>query len=432
MQRLGLMDVVDAGFRGEQQRFQRDGMDAQRADMQRQQKQRGVYDTAGQQAQAAMQAELAAGEDQQMAMLAGAEAYGGALMKAGDLQGYLKHEATIHPLRLRMRQEAQQEFAVDKDRTKFMKRVYATMPNGEKIVGVEDVRGGPTPNRGTGPTPAPMQAQPTLKQGLAQFDQEVTDPLAAANTAAQAPQQAVVQPGLAGDGRLGAPSGPDKLRVRVSKGGKEDVRDVDFDGFLAGMRELSRDPEREIKLNYERDLAMARAQGQIAVMGARGEQTTKRDATLAGFKKTQAEIDAEKRAALARERDGAAMGRVKEQQTGANFRDLNGPAGGGGGRGGSGNSVQSRSIDQDGYVVLNFKDGTSKRANIDGKPVRSQDWSKRVDSMVKTLADSTAGMSKSVPQLRQEAEQMLMGKPPADPQGAKPNVQSTINRLLGD
>jgi len=289
---FSLADVVEAGHRGQVQRHQS-------LQMERQQRNASTYGAAGQRATKAMQEAEAQGLERPVAMLKGAEQFGQALIEAGDMEGYLQHEAKIHPLRLRTRQEAMQRFQMDGDKARLIKSVYATIPNGEDVVGVEEVTGGPMPDRGTAPTAAPMAPKPQgLAAAVSQFDGEVLDPLSQAGSR----EVPVVQPGRPGDGRLGAPSGKGKLRVKISTG---DVRDVDFDQFITGVQRLSQDPEMEIKLNYERELARIKAGGQIAVVEARGGQQRKTGEQMAGFRRTQAEVDAERRAKLQTQRDDA-------------------------------------------------------------------------------------------------------------------------------
>lgn len=429
---MTLADVVDAGYRGRLQ-------SEHTAEMDRAKKQRGIYDTAGQRAQQAVEMErqqwVSGGGDpakfrpSDTTMLKASEAFGQALAEGGDFQGYLKNEAAIQPHRLRVRQQALQRFKMDGNKGKLMETVYATIPDGQEIVGVQEVTGGPMPDRGTNPTATPAAPPKTLQQGLADFEADITNPMAnPVSGAGEAPVQPI-QPGKPGDGRLGAPSGGSKLRVKISNG---ETRDVDFDQFMQGIQALQMDPMKEIELNYQRALAQVREGAKAPNIQMRGDQARQTQGAAAANRQSLAQANFQNVMKRDEANNAARMDRVEVQQDGAAERAATRVASGGGRSGGGANSVQSRSVDQDGYVVLNFKDGTSKRATVDGKPVRSQDWSKRVDAMVKNLQNSTAGMNKSVQQLRQEAETMLMGKPPSDPKGAKPNVQSTINRLLGD
>jgi len=289
---------------------------------------------------------------------------------------------------------------------KLLARVYATVPDGNDIADVEMLPGGAPVDRGTAPTAAKM-VPASVQQGLATFDQQNTNPLGAqAAQAAQGPAP-IIEPGRPGDGRLGAPSGPAAVRVKLTNG---EVRPVDLNKMLTGIMQSLQDPvkaaEAEIKLNYERALQGVKTDGTLKVEEAKSGFQAKRD-------EAKAKADKERGLAVA---EVGRQGRVEAAKIGATSRETvaetRATGSGGGGRGGA-NSVQSRTVDKDGYVILNFKDGTSKRATVDGKAVRSGDWSKRVDSMAKEMAKTTEGMRKPMGELRQQAEQMLMGEAPA-------------------
>lgn len=81
----------------------------------------------------------------------------------------------------------------------------------------------------------------------------------------------------------------------------------------------------------------------------------------------------------------------------------------GGAGGAGGNKVQKTTVDADGFIVNVFKDGSSKRLLLDGKPVKSGEYSKRVDSLVNQLRKSSAGFGKSETELRTQAETSLAG-----------------------
>lgn len=414
-----LGDVVDAGFRGQRQRIQAD-------EMERESRSRASQEAAGRAAAQALQEASAAGMDRPAAMLKGAERYGDELIRAGDMRGYLEHEAKVQPLRMRTRAEAIQQFKMDGDKGKLIRSIYATIPNGEDVVGVEEVAGGPMPNRGTNPTPAPMKKPPTgLAAAVSQFDNQVLDPL---SNATEKPVQ-VIQPGLAGDGRLGAPSGPGKLRVRVSKGGKEDVRDVDFDGFMKGVMQLAQDPVREIELNYRQRLADIEAGKQIKVAEVKGDQQRKTGEQMAGFRRTQAQIDAQARSDLQKQKDDAAMERGQELAklrtagsiTLAQFKAANG--GGGGGRG-SNRPVATRD-DDEGYTYVVMPDGTPKYVvGPDGKKIKSLNFQKMLASAIKDVGRNSL-TPMPLAQQRAAGEALVAPtRPPsqATPPAGDPNV----------
>lgn len=79
----------------------------------------------------------------------------------------------------------------------------------------------------------------------------------------------------------------------------------------------------------------------------------------------------------------------------------------GGGADGS-HRLHSTRIDATGYVLGVFRDGTTKRLKIDGKPVRSSDYQRHINVLMKQLGESREGRRKSVEELRQQAEAMLL------------------------
>jgi|GEM_PF-4784311 len=70
-----------------------------------------------------------------------AEARGIALARAGDWQSYLKNEGTVAGLRTMLRGRALQEFEVDGDIEKLLRRHHATVFDGRDIVAVEKLPG---------------------------------------------------------------------------------------------------------------------------------------------------------------------------------------------------------------------------------------------------------------------------------------------------
>ena len=284
-------DVVQAGqeglqFRQKQEQYQR-GL-----------KQQQVGDTANTRASQVFQSALDAGEDRDIAMLRATEAFGQQFAEAGQWQDYLKHEAAVHPQRLRVRAKALQQYQLDNNVEKLLRTVYATVPDGQDIDGVEQVAGGAPVDRGTAPTAA-KTAPMTLGQVQGKFDTEVMNPL---GVKAEAPPP-VVNPGTPGDGRLGAPSGPAALRVRLKNG---EVRPVDLNGFLKGVQQSLQDPvksaEKEIELNFLRAqeaIKAARAEGLERVKGEETRKTEKvkgtfqadRDARQAADRRTLADIN---------------------------------------------------------------------------------------------------------------------------------------------
>lgn len=414
MARSGLMTLSDAVDGYQQGVAWRD----QQEQVQRQRKQQSVYDGAGKRANSVIEAErqqfVGAGGDpakfrpSDVAMLKASEQFGQHFAENGDWQGFLKNEASVQPQRIRVRAQALQQFSVDKDVKKLISTVYATIPDGNDVKDVQVLPGGAPVNRGT-PAQAAKPAPVSVQQGLAQFDAETTNPLGAQPPAT--PE--AITPATPGDGRLGAPSGAPKVRVTLSNG---ETREVDPARMLRDIQVSLQDPvaasQKEIELNYQRALQAIKTAGQVEVEGVRSGFTAQRDAARAA-------ADKDKGLAVA---EVGARARVQAAQIGADSRDYrtdNPPprAGGGGGGAGGGatNSFQKVIENESGYMVGIPKDSTKPAVPIliDGKPVRSQAWSKRVDAMTNELAKSTDGIGKPRAELRKAAEDMLAGKAPA-------------------
>lgn len=126
----------------------------------------------------------------------------------------------------------------------------------------------------------------------------------------------------------------------------------------------------------------------------------------------------------------AARGSVAESQIKENEADAVAKrakaAGGGGPAGSKAARVVSRNTDDQGYIVLNFADGTTRRAEIDGQPVKSGEWGKRVDREVQNLRKTMAGMSMKEEDLRVQAETNLSsrgGEKPVKGDGGKTDAK---------
>lgn len=98
---------------------------------------------------------------------------------------------------------------------------------------------------------------------------------------------------------------------------------------------------------------------------------------------------------------------------------------GGGGRGGSsGGNIQSTKVDNEGYVIGVFRDGSSRRLLMDGKPWKSQDFEKRIDKIAHDLSQDINGLGKSQSELRSQARDAALegvkGEEPSAPSSAAP------------
>ena len=84
--------------------------------------------------------------------------------------------------------------------------------------------------------------------------------------------------------------------------------------------------------------------------------------------------------------------------------------------------LPSTKVDDDGYMLGVYRDGSVKRLEIDGKPIRSNDFSHRVDRTAQSIADSMAGRGKTQEQIRAMAIQSLGGSASANAPTAKPGT----------
>ena len=320
---MTLGDVIDAGNKGRDDRQRQE-------QYQRGLKQQQIGDGANARASEVFRAAMDGGEDRDIAMLRASEAYGQQFAEAGQWQDYLKHEAAVHPQRLRVRAKALQQFQMDKNPEKLLRTVYATVPDGNDIEAIENLPGGAPVDRGTAPTAA-KTAPKSLADVQAGFDTQVMNPLGVKEDA----PPPVVNPGTPGDGRLGAPSGPAKLRVRLKNG---EVRPVDLNQMIEGLKQSMQDPvkaaEQEIELNFLRAKENAKADGQIQVVKARGADARETEGVKSKFQIDRDERRAKAQRTLADANNSAAMERtqVSASATTGAASIRAGASGGGGGK----------------------------------------------------------------------------------------------------
>jgi hypothetical protein len=314
-----------------------------------------------------------------MTMFRAAEVRGLALAKAGDWENYLRNEATVQNQRIRARSTALQQYEQDGDIDRLVRSVYPTVFDGAEIVGTEMLAGGPE------------------------------------------------------DAPKGAPSGPTKLRVRIrGADGKETTNLVNPADVVARVKTSLVDPavfaQKEIEANLARTKMLLDTEGKIAVERVKGEEGRKTDGVKA---KTDAERDKAKNA-FALELAGVnnkAAGERARTSANATLGAATIRSGGGTGSGSRADRLQSTKVDSNGYIVGVFANGTSRRLNgTDGKPIRSGEWAKRVDQMVRVLQkDTLASMDKSPAELRKQAEVMVAGEDGASPGSAEPGAKDYSN-----
>lgn len=82
--------------------------------------------------------------------------------------------------------------------------------------------------------------------------------------------------------------------------------------------------------------------------------------------------------------------------------------GGGGGSGGGNEKIHKTEKDSEGYLLGVFKDGSTRRLLVNGKPVKSQDFEKRVDKIAHDMGATLDGIGKNQTQLRTEAREAAL------------------------
>lgn len=413
-----LGDIVDAGNKGRDDRQRQD-------QYQRGLKQQQAGDSANARASEVFRTAMDAGEDRDIAMLRASEAFGQQFAEAGQWQDYLKHEASVQPQRMRVRAKAVQDYQLNKDPEKLLRRVYATIPDGNDIEAVESLPGGAPVDRGTAPTAA-KAAPKSLADVQGGFDTEVMNPL---GVKAEAPP-AVVNPGTPGDGRLGAPSGPAALRVRLKNG---EVRPVDLNSLLAGIQQSMQDPvkaaEQEIELNFLRAKEGVKADSQVKVVKARGEESRSTEKVKGAFQLDRDERRATAARTLADVNNEAAMKRTQTSAS-ATTSAASIRAGGGGGKGDDGEIktlAQANRAVETARNALNQATTAASKIRLEGRDGMRWTGAERAAEVDKDpeVAAARAEYQRSLAVRNQLAKGEKPGAP-AKPAGSRSNLFEVI------
>ncbi len=124
------------------------------------------------------------------------------------------------------------------------------------------------------------------------------------------------------------------------------------------------------------------------------------------------------------EADAAISGLVKTISTAR-------PAGGRGSGNDPSTTIQSTKVGADGYMVGVFRDGSVKQLVLDGKPVKAQDYAKRVDKLAGEIGRSVEGIGRNAKDLRDEAEKTLANQAePAKAPAAGGDSKATAPKVL--
>lgn len=316
---LTLADVADQFHRGAEQGLQY-------AEADRQKKQRDLYDQAGQAASKYIDGLRAqhilnggapeAFKPSSADVLKASEEFGKHLYKGGDFKGFLNNEVNVAPLRLRAISDSLRQYQLDKDPAKLAQAVLAI--GGQEVEGVEMLPGGASAQRGTAPTVAPpagpnMATRQGMEQGLAALDAANTNPLGAQQPPVQPGLEGIVIPGKPGDGRLGAPSGPAQLRIKLA-GGKVQMIDpatLEQD-VMQSLQDPAQTAQELVKLRFATMTQRMKTQEAIAVERERGGQARQTEAEKAKARAAEGQQDFQRKLTLADADHAAALARTRE------------------------------------------------------------------------------------------------------------------------
>lgn len=293
-------------------------------------------------------------------LLRALEVRGQALAKAGLMDEFTKNYAQMAPLRMQMRKQAMdgalQQYQVDGDIGRLAQAAFNSVDTGRKVSKV-----------------------------------------------------------IAGKDMQGGPDAPEMYRFVLDDGTTTPA--TTKEKLLEAVQRMQVDPQKTAEFEFQQQIKAAAELAQTRAKGEEDRQTSKfkteQGLSLEDAKHThrveQIGLESASRERVATGNNKATLGAASMRAGGA-----------GGASAGGGRRVQKTITGDDGYVVNVFKDGTSGRLLIDGKPVKASEYGKRVDSIVNQLRKSSAGFGKSEPDLRRMAEDSLAtGDTPKPSAGGK-------------
>ena len=296
----------------------------------------------------------------QSVLLRALEARGNALAKAGLLDEFTKNYAQMAPLRMQMRKQAMdgalQQYQMDGDVGRLAQTAFNSVDTGRRVTKV-----------------------------------------------------------VAGKDMRGGPDAPEMYRFVLDDGTTTPA--TTKEKLLEAVQRMQLDPQKTAEFEFQANLKKA---AELATIQARGEEDRKTNENRVTGQLSLANAQhanrVEELGLTNASRETVANIRADATKTSARVR----AAGGGSGGGDGGKKVQKTITGDDGYVVNVFKDGTSGRLLIDGKPVKAGEYGKRVDSIVNQLRKSSSGFGKSETELRRMAEDSLAtGDAPKPSAGGK-------------
>ncbi len=326
-------------------------------------------------------------------VLAGMHARSDALAQSGNLDLWTRNEAATLPIRNQIRQQVIGKALADYDATgdgaALAKAAYPTVHDG---VDITNVTTDPTGGLGMQGASAAVAAGQTVKPVYnITLSNGQTQSLTGDQIASMA-HDAIMDPSKMADiefqARIQAAKTASEMAVNKAKAAAEGDQARQTEG-VKGQNALQVEG---LRSNTALQVGQGNNQATLGAAGLRANAET----TAAGI---------------------SAGGRVQAAQVRAG-------AGGDGAK-----KVQRTGVDSDGYVVNYFKDGSAARVvDNNGQPIRSGDYAKRVDTMMRVLAQQPGNMSKSASDLRAMAAQALSGAPaPAPAPGLVPAPASAAS-----
>jgi hypothetical protein len=297
------------------------------------------------------------------------DARSGALASRGRWDDWMENEAKAMPLRERVREttigKALQQYDSDSDPVALARAVYPTIYDGKDIADVQVDKTGGLGFKGASGMAVAGKDMPSERYVFKLSDGTALKPMT---------REQLVE------------------RVKWAQMNPTEVRKYELQQRMTAAKQAA-----ELETLKQRE-------------AARGSENRETEKVKHGYR--LAEIGLQNQG-----RQDVAETRAETSIAVANKRGA-----GGGGGGGKGSNVQSVQTDNDGFKIIVFRNGETKRLSIDGKPVRGEAWSKRVDKLAGDLGKSLDGFKKSPEELRAQAETMLIGKavPDGEPEAATP------------
>ena len=181
-----------------------------------------------------------------------------ALARAGDWESAAKAELAVQPQRTRIRANAWQQYQINKDPVALASAVYPTVFDGKEIVGSEWLRGG-------------------------------------------------------GE-QKGAPSGPDRIRFKLSDGSTEILEPREIEAMVKmSLMDPVKMAENEVAANLARLKVAIETAGKMEVERVKGKEARLTEDVKAGHARSLEEFKAEQKAALEEQNRAAANERAKMQ-----------------------------------------------------------------------------------------------------------------------